>query len=59
MAGGWGPSYETRRLVRRTVGGAMVLAGLLVTLRYLPAWLWLVAAGALTAWMGVLLLRDR
>ncbi len=59
--GYWGRqmlSYEARQFLRRAVGAGMVLTGLAVTLRYLPAWLWLVAAGSLTAWMGVRLLRD-
>lgn len=56
---GWRLSWETRRLLRRVTGGCLLLAGLSLTLRYLPLWLWAVAAGVTTIWMGVLLLRDQ
>lgn len=50
--------YATGQLLRRVAGGSLVLAGAAVVLSHLPGWLWLVAAGAFTAWLGYLLLRD-
>lgn len=56
--GRWHLSYETRQFLRKATGAGMIVAGALVTLSYLPAWLWLVAAGCATAWVGVRLLRE-
>lgn len=50
--------YATRQLLRKAAGGSLLLAGAAVVLSFLPGWLWLVAAGSLTAWLGYLLLRD-
>lgn len=37
----------------------MLVAGLSLTLRYLPLWVWAVTAGLVTIWFGVTILRDR
>lgn len=50
--------YATGQLLRRVAGGSLILAGAAVVLSHLPGWLWLVAAGAFTVWLGYLLLRD-
>lgn len=55
----WRLSWEARQAARRFGGAFLLVTGLTMVLRYLPAWLWVVAAGASLAWLGVLFLRDR
>lgn len=55
----WRLSWEARRAMRRLAGGSILVAGLSLTLRFIPFWVWAVAAGLVATWFGVLILRDR
>lgn len=55
----WRLSWEARQAARRFAGAGLMVAGLTLLLRHLPLWLWAVAAGVATTWLGAQFLRDR
>lgn len=54
--GGW--RVDTRQVPQKGLGVALVLAGLVVTFRYLPFWFWAVLAGVFAAVAGLAMLRE-
>ncbi len=57
--GGEGMGRWTARDYRKAIGWVVFSAGGILVLRFLPWWLWVVLAGGLTMWTGVVLIRGR